>query len=209
MILKPLLPAILLALVMSVFVGVLATGRGSGLTMGLAAGLYILQVGFAIARINAPFWSAGSTGVEDDQAVACVWSNAVLAALVYAWGATAMFAIYSLSGLYWRHWWEYGAGMSLIAGGILLYAYFLGSGRTTLHTRALQILIGLTALQGPVMGGAFIYLLMSGKLQTPRDDWAANYIFTAGTLILVVLSAVAILTYRNIGRSRVARVAGG
>ena len=45
---------------------------------------------------------------------------AVLAALVYAWGATAMFAIYSLSGLYWRHWWEYGAGMSLIAGCILL-----------------------------------------------------------------------------------------
>jgi hypothetical protein len=209
MILKPLLPAILLALVMSVFVGVLATGRGSGLTMGLAAGLYILQVGFAIARINAPFWSAGATGVEDDLAVACVWSNAVLAALVYAWGATAMFAIYSLSGLYWRHWWEYGAGMSLIAGGILLYAYYLGSGRTTLHTRALQILIGLTALQGAVMGGAFIYLLLSGKLQTPRDDWAANYIFTAGTLILVVLSAVAILTYRNIGRSRVARVAGG
>jgi hypothetical protein len=208
MILKPLLPAILLALVMSVFVGVLATGRGSGLTLGLAAGLYILQVGFAIARINAPFWS-GATGVEDDQAVACVWSNAVLAALVYAWGATAMFAIYSLSGLYWRHWWEYGAGMSLIAGCILFYAYFLGSGRTTLHTRALQILIGLTALQGLMMGGAFVYLLTSGKLQSMRDDWAANYIFMAGTLILVVLSVVAILTYRNIGRSRMARVAGG
>ena len=142
MILKPLLPAILLALVMSVFVGVLATGRGSGVTLGLAAALYILQVGFAIVRINAPFWNAGATGVEDDRAVACVWSNAVLAALVYAWGATAMFAIYSLSGLYWRHWWEYGALMSIIAGGILLYVYLLGSGRTTLHTRALQVLIG-------------------------------------------------------------------
>ena len=99
--------------------------------------------------------------------------------------------------------------MSLIAGGILLYVYLLGAGLTTLHTRALQILIGLTALQGLVMGSAFVYLLVSGKLQTPRDDWAANYVFLAGTLILVVLSIVAIMTYRNIGRSRMARVASG
>ena len=56
-----------------------------------------------------------SEPVGDSADADWAWSNTVLAALVYAWGATAMFTIYSLSGLAWRHWWQYGAGMALLA----------------------------------------------------------------------------------------------
>ncbi len=200
---RPLLPAILLALIMSVVVAVLATGRASGPTLAVAVGLFVLQVSFALVRLNAPFWQASGASREDDPAVACVWSNAVLAALVYAWGATAMFAIYSMSGLVWRHWWQYGTAMALIAVAIFLYAYFLSAGRSPLRRpRALNVLIALTAAQGIAVAYALVYLAFSGKLLTPRDDWAANYVFVAGSFALLLLSAGTILTYRRIARRR-------
>lgn len=201
--LRPLFPAILLALVMSAFIGVLAAGRGSGAAMVLACAVFIVQVCFSIARVNAPFWKMGAAAVEEDLAVACVWNNAMLAALIYAWGATAMFAIYSLSGLTWRHWWQYGAVMSLIAVGILIYAQMLSAGRTTLHRRALNFLMGITTLQGIAAASALYFLLTSGKLYSMRGDWASSYVFLAGCLILVILSIVATLSYRNIGRAKV------
>jgi hypothetical protein len=203
MTLRPLLPAILLALIMSVVVGVLATGRGSGPTLEAAVALFVLQMCFAMARVNAPFWQAAPTAPDDDLLVACIWGNAVLAALVYAWGATAMFAIYSVSGLVWRHWWQYGAAMSLFAVAILLYAALLTGGRGALRKpRALNALIALTAAQGIAMVVALAYLAFSGKLHTPRDDWAANYIFIGGSFALLLLSWTAVLSYRKLKRKR-------
>src|SRR5262245_45752594 len=100
--LRPLLPAILLALVMSIIVGVLATGRGSGMTLALAVALFGLQLVFAAVRVNASAWRAqNGDPPQDEDVIASVWRNAVLAAFVYAWGATALLAIYSLSGLTW------------------------------------------------------------------------------------------------------------
>ncbi len=152
-----------------------------------------------MVRVDAPYWRAQVGELEDLSAVTYVWRNAVLAALVYTWGATAMFAIYSLSGLVWRHWWQYGGAMAIIAIGIFLYTYLLAAGRFRTR-RALAILMGLTALQGIGVGVAFFYLILSGKLATPRDDWAANYLFTAGSFSLLVLSIVSILTYRRLMR---------
>jgi hypothetical protein len=201
--LRPLLPAILLALVMSIVVGVLAAGRNSGITLALAVGLFALQMLFAAARVNAPYWRSNGEQPEED-AIVCVWRNAVLAAFVYAWGATALLATYSLSGLTWRHWWQYGAVMALVAAAIFLYAHLLATGRGTLRTpRALGVLMGLTAMQGTAVSAVLVYLLFWGKLITPRGDWAANHIFAAGCITLALLSLISIQTYRKLGRRRV------
>lgn len=197
---RALLPAILLALVMSIVVAVLATGRESGPTLALAVGLFVLQMLFAIGRTNAPFWGEAPSEDQDPATVTCVWRNTVLAALIYAWGATAMLAIYSMSNLVWRHWWQYGAGMGLIALAVLAYAFLL-SGRGPLRApKALDAMMGLTAAQGLATAVAFGYLVTSGKLLTPRGDWAANYIFAAGSFALAFLSLAAILTYRKLRR---------
>jgi hypothetical protein len=198
--LRPLLPAILLALVMSVIVGVLAVGRNSGLTLALAAGLFALQMLFALLRTNAPYW--GPQADEHGGAVICVRRNTVLAAIVYAWGAVAILAIYSLSGLRWQHWWQYGAAMALVAVAVFLYAHLLTAERGPYRTpKALSALMGLTILQGLAVTGVVIYLLDSGKLFTLRGDWAANYIFATGSVTLALLSLVAILTYRKLMRT--------
>lgn len=201
--LRPLLPAILLALVMSIVVGVLAVGRDSGLTLALAAALFGLQMLFALVRTNAPYWGPHEQAEEHGGAVICVRRNTVLAAIVYAWGAVAVLAIYSLSGLSWRHWWQYGTAMALVAAAVFFYAHLLTAEHGPYRSpKALHALMGLTVLQALAVTIVVIYLVASGKLFTPRDDWAANYIFATGSITLAVLSFVALLTYRKLTRQR-------
>jgi len=197
--LKPLLPALLLALVMSIVVGVLAVGRNSGFTLALAVALFALQMLFALVRTNAPFWKS-DTGAEPYATVAlCVRRNTLLAALVYAWGAAAILALYSLSGLNWRHWWQYGAAMALVAAAVFFYAHLLTDEKGSYRTpKALNALMWLTIAQCLAVIGVLVYLVGWGKLATPRSDWAANYVFAAGSLTLAALSAISVATYRRL-----------
>ncbi len=199
--LRPMMPVILLALVVSIMVAVLAAGRGSGWTLALAVALFAIQMLFVALRLNLPFWGSSDPATEGPAAAACAQGNAVLAALVYAWGAIAMLAIYSLTALSWRHWWQYGAAMLLIAVAIFLYAYLLSAGRESYRSpRALAVLMGLTAAQGLAMLVVIFWLVLSGKTYTPRGDWAANAIFIGGAVMLAMLSAVSILTHRKLTR---------
>jgi hypothetical protein len=199
--LRPMMPVILLAFVVSIMVAVLAAGRGSGWTLALAVVLFALQMLFVALRLNAPFWGSKPPAAEATATVTCAQSNAVLAALVYAWGAIAMLAIYSLTPLKWQHWWQYGAAMLLIAGAIFLYAYVLTAGRESYRSaRALEILIGLTTAQGIAVVVALLWLMLSGKIYTPRGDWAANEIFIGGAVMLAMLAAVSIPTLRTLTR---------
>jgi hypothetical protein len=193
--LRPMLPTILLAFSLSILVAVLAAARDAGTPLALAVGLFTAQILFAVVRTNAPVWRAD---VAPPPGSGWAWSNAVLAALVYAWGAAAMFAVYSLSGLAWRHWWEYGAAMMLLAAATLLCAQLLTAGRGPhASSRSMAILMGLTALQAVCMGGALVYLIASGKLLSHHSDWAANQIFAAGGVMLVLVSFASLLAYRR------------
>ena len=194
--LRPLLPAILLALVVSVVVGVLAAGRDDGITLSLAAFLFALQIVFAILRTNTPYWRA-EAGNSIDTAAECVRRNTVLGGIVYAWGAASMLAIYSLPGPVWQHWWQYGVAMAIVGAGIFIYAGMLAAGRGS-SARALWTLVMLSILQGIAVTGVVIYLVWSGKLFTTRGDWAANYIFAAGGVMLALLSLISIATYLKI-----------
>ena len=189
------LPTLLLAFALSIFVGVLAAVRGASVPLGLAAGLFVVQVLFVLARINEPLWRTSSDrGANADWA----WGNTVLAALVYAWGATAMFAIYSLSGLAWRHWWQYGAGMALLACMALLCANYLAEGRGPLNrSTSLNVLMVVTAAQAVAVVVGLAYLVGSGKLQTEKADWAANHVFIAGGVAIMLISIVSLLAHRR------------
>ena len=52
--LRPMLPTVLLASVLSIVVGVLAVARGASVPLGLAVGLFAVQVLLTLWRINAP-----------------------------------------------------------------------------------------------------------------------------------------------------------
>jgi len=197
--LKPLVPAILMALVVSVLVMVFAAGRDSRAIFAFAAALFAAQMIFVMLRINWPLLRGGPAQCEEGIAVVSVLRNSVLAGLVYAWGAVAMLAVYSMSGLSWRHGWQYGAAMALVAAGIFVYTLWLGAADGRLRApRALAVVTSLGALQGFGMMAALAYLLLSGKLATPKSDWAANDIFFVGSATLALLSLISVLSYRKL-----------
>lgn len=194
--LRPMLPTLLLAFAMSILVCVLAAARGSAVTLALAAALFALQVFFVLLRVNVPLWLAGDAPAAS---VDWAWSNTMLAAIVYAWGAAAMFSIYTLSGLSWQHWWQYGAGMALLALAALLCARYLASNRAALaSSKSLAILAAVTAAQAIAVGIALAYLVASGKLATAKADWAANHVFIAGGVAIGLISLVSLVTYRRL-----------
>ena len=191
--LRPMLPTVLLAAVLSIVVGVLAAARGASVPLGLAVGLFAVQVLLTLWRINAPVWRTKSPPTP-----AADWalSNTVLTTIVYAWGAAALFCIYGLSGLHWRHWWQYGAGMALLAVLALLCARHLASERGS-RTRAstLNIIMAITVAQAVSVAAALVYLVASGALDTLKGDWAANHVFIAGGLMIGAISLVSLLAY--------------
>jgi len=116
--------------------------------------------------------------------------NAGLMAVSYLWGGLSMLAIYLLADVSWRHGWQYGSGMVLIAALI-----FAGSaGRRPLSAAGIRMAtaLALAQLVGSVAGLSF--LVVSGKLMTGKGDWAANYIFLTGGLTLVALTMIALRT---------------
>ena len=191
--LRRMLPAILISFALSIFVCVLAASRHAGVPMALAAALFAVQVIIAVLRTNAPFWR---TGDAQTLSLDWAWDNTVLAAIAYAWGATAMFTVYSLSGLTWRHWWQYGAGMALLASIALVCATYLTRGHRPFGpATANNILIGVTAAQVVAIGGALVYLIASGALHTKKPDWAANYVFITGGCTVILISLASLLTF--------------
>lgn len=199
--LRSMLPVILLAFLVSIMVAVLAAGRGSGWTLALAVALFAVQMLFVALRLNAPFWGGRLPATETPPAAACAQSNAVLAALIWTWGAVAMLAVYSLTALKWQHWWQYGLAMLTVAGAIFVYSLAMTGGRASHRgARTLRVLVGLTTAQGVAVVVAILWIVFSGKIYTLRGDWAANEIFIGGAAMLAMVSAITVLTLRKLTR---------
>lgn len=198
--LRPLLPWLLLASALSTTMMVLGAGRGDRFLPSLAAGLLVALVVGTGLGINAPLWSRSKDLVDSDngrvsthEALRC---NVWLAALVYAWGASAMFAVYSLSDLVWRHAFQYGVGAAVFAACIGLYGWWLG------RANNLEVPpLALTAVHGLVAACGLVYLFASDKLTTEKGDWAANEVFLWGGFAIVALCLLTVLTQTRITRS--------
>jgi hypothetical protein len=195
--LRPLLPWLLLASALSTSLMVLGAGRGDRFLPSLSAGLLVALVVGTGLGINAPLWSrATGAGARQDglsavrEALRC---NVWLAALVYAWGASSLFAIYSLSDLVWRHGFQYGVGAAVFAGCLAILGMRLGrpagSGVPPLF---------LTVFHGAAAGGGVAYLVGSGKLATPKGDWAANEVFLWGGIAVVALCIFSAVTQTRV-----------
>lgn len=195
--LRPLLPWLLLASALSITMMVLGAGRGDHVLPSLAAGLLVALVVGTGLGVNAPLWSKSSGLAAQPDGLAAVREalrcNVWLAALVYAWGASALFAIYSLSDLVWRHAFQYGSGAAVFAAGLGLYGLWLG--RT--GNRHVPPLV-LTVVHGLAAAGGLAYLIGTDKLATTRGDWAANEVFLWGGLAIVALCIFSAVTQTRI-----------
>lgn len=191
MALGPFIPFLAVALIASVTGMVHGAGRNDPEFTRFAAVGFIVVVCALALYVNAYAWRQKND--EPESIAYSVRRNAHLAALVYAWGASAMFAVYSLSDLAWRHAWQYGLGMTLIGLGIMAYVHKLGE--TALPPAMLTVFHGLAA------AGGLAFLIGTGKLQTVKSDWAANEVFLWGGISIVVLCAISLITQARSNRT--------
>jgi hypothetical protein len=184
--LQPLIQFIVAPLLASVAAMTYAAAHTDHLISRLSAALFFVAVSAVAYYINKPYWPAPRAGTEPSALFHTMRRNTRLAALTYAWAAAAFFAIYGLSGLEWRHGFQYGTGAALFAAGLLAYVHWMGkSGKEEAPPPLLNV-IHMSAVMT-----ALVFLIFSGKLQSTKGDWAANNIFLYGALTLLVLCTIA------------------
>lgn len=153
-------------------------------------------------EINRPWWQMDPAALPPDIAVAVALRNARLMILAYAWGALALGSVYRLSGLRWQHGMQYAAAMLLMAMLILAYVHLVAQPASFLRrARWLGVATQVAALHGAAAAVGIGFLVGSGKLRSIKGDWAANQIFLAGGLAIVLLTAIAVFTQQRLVRS--------
>lgn len=125
--------------------------------------------------------------------------NTRLVALIYAWGAAAMLAVYVLGDLKWRHGWQYGAAMALAAAALHVFVKQLELPGNPFDTSEFfRRVVPLTLLHAGAAAGGLLFLIGSGKLATQKDDWAANHIFLAGGMAVVLLTLLTSFVHQKL-----------
>ena len=203
--LTTLLPWIMAAIVASI--AAMVTGVASDLPIfsGTAAALFAAALFATAVDVNRPWWGGAPLApAEDDVLVVAAVRNARLLALGYFWGALALLSVYRLTALRWQHGLQYGAGMALLGWLALLYVHFVVRPGSRLRSpRALALATWLSLAHGGAALGGVLFLLVSGKINSIKDDWAANQIFLAGGVALVGLSLISAYTQLCLSRRSV------
>lgn len=191
--------ALLLATIVAMVVCANQGWRALSIVAAAAAAIVLMHRAFTV---NGQFGGATPTANSAPTTASTAGrSNAQLVGAAYGWGGLAMLAVYMLSGLSWRHGWQYGSGMLLIALALFGYARMLAAPSSPMATpRALALVAMLALAQGIAAALALVILATSGKLATAKGDWAANHIFVAGGLAIVVISVLAYTTYRRLSQ---------
>ena len=193
--LQTLVPWIVALLVASVAVMVFGAARGDQTVVAAAAAFFATAMIATAVRINAPAWQKSNEAASAADAPGLARRNTRLAALVYAWGGAAMLGVYSLAGLSWRHGWQYGLAMAIVAALLLLYVRHLGR-----QVRPEMPPLALTLLHGAAAAVGLGFLVGSGKLATTKGDWAANDVFLGGGVAIVLLCVVAGVTQSRLSK---------
>lgn len=145
--------------------------------------------------LNRPLWADPDAARDRDAQVVAALRNARLLVIGYFWGAFSLLAFYRGTGLKWQHGLQYGAGMALFAWLALLYAHFLARPDSRLRSpRALMQATWLSVFHGAAAVGGLTFLLLSGKILSSKDDWAANLIFLTGGIAIAALSFLSAYT---------------
>jgi hypothetical protein len=155
----------------------------------------------ASLHVNRPFWRIANSNHAPGAAETAVHGSTLLLAMIYGWGALAMLAVYQLSGLYWRHGWQYAAAMAIIAAAHVYVARSIAS--PTESRGANESVDGAVtgaALQGLAVAAGLLWLVGSGKLETIKGDWAANHIFIAGGFAVIFLTAIVVKTHAGLAK---------
>jgi biotin transporter BioY len=198
MIPRPLMLVLIVVFLASLSGAILAADWSNRWLFAASAFVFSLTCSIAGFVLNRPYWRSDTSPATRPHTITALIACTKISALVYAWGAAALLLVYSITGLRWQHGWQYGSAMAIIALCMAYYVKLLDQGHPDFAgERAVEKVILLAAGQGVVFSVGLLWLVASGKVLTPRSDWAANLIFVAGGLCIVCLCAILTKTFHE------------
>lgn len=153
---------------------VMAIAAPAGARAAVASAAAIAAASVAVTGIG----TARRSGDEADSARALL----LTVAAIYAFGALALFLTYARADFVWYHGWQYAAGSAVFAG---LHSVWANSANRLSRQSLVLALIEMTAA-----AGALAWAVAAGKFQTVKNDWAANDVFAAGGVSVVIVLAL-------------------
>ncbi|MCH9808141.1 MAG: hypothetical protein K0U74_10435 [Alphaproteobacteria bacterium] len=198
------MPVVIVGILLSISLMVwCVAGAAKFACLGAALGFAMLMVEAALAT-NRPILkdAKGALSSDAEAPLNTARRNGRLMAMVYAWGAGALLAIYGLTELWWFHSWQYAIAMVLIAGALLGYVHLLGDKESQFRSDLsldVSAYLAMAQAAGAAMGLGF--LIGSGKFASIKTDWPANHVFIAGGLALIVISVIAAITHLRLRRA--------
>src|SRR5690606_8593410 len=106
-----------------------------------------------------------------------------------------------LTGLKWQHGWQYACAFGLLATLAYEFARAVRFGDEARRQRLRRLAMPLAMGQGLFAAAALVVLVASGKLASPRADWAANHVFLFSALMVMVMAAVSLRTHAKLMQS--------
>lgn len=192
---------LLIAAAGSAFMMWIGAGDRSFATTAWSAAAFLAVVLLGGILSNLALRNASRAGDSADMQLMALRHNGRLCAIVYAWGAAAMAAMYKLTDLYWQHGLQYACAMLLFAAVIFAWTYLARHGGPMATPPWPARAVRLNLVHGVAATIAVVVFLASGKLWANKPDWAANIVFTAGGLSIVALCSMAALTLRSLRRT--------
>lgn len=170
-------------------------------TTAWGAAVFAVLVAACGLMLNVAFWSGAAEGGSiAERQLNAMRGNAQLCAIVYAWGAVALAAMYKLTWLYWQHGLQYACGMLLFAAIFFGWSHLARPGGRFATPDGAKRAAQLNTVHGGAATVAAALFLISGKFWVPRPDWAANIVFLAGGFSIISLCLLAATTQWRLGR---------
>jgi hypothetical protein len=191
------------ALLVSVIGMTIAASARQPLLAGVFSGAFAAAMIVISLVTNRPYWRAGEAATT--QGILATRRNMRLTALTCTWAALAMQSMYTpaLTGLWWRHGWQYALAFALLAVGAFSLAHLAGRGDAISRQRVERYAAPIAASQAIGSACGLVFLVGAGKLGSTRPDWGANWVFLFAALALMVLGAVTLHTHVRMARGSV------
>lgn len=173
-----------------------SAAAGDHLRSALAAALFAVSAIATGYRLNRPLWvTTLATKASTAESARALGRTTAIMAAVYFWATLAIFLIYWVMGLDWRNGWFYGAGTASIALCLALYAHSLQTSGSAIPAPVIDRAAKLSGLHGIAVAAVIIGMILAGKLQTLKYDWAINHVFLACGFAIMCLTMFSLKTH--------------
>ena len=175
-----------------------AAATGDRLLAIIGAALFAQRMIFTGFSATSSRHLVGTANDDTLPPLKVVQATTRLTALTFLWAGITFLIAYPVIGLKWQHGWQYGTLAVLLACAFGAYYRQLSTpGSSTSASAAVEQSRKLSIGFAAAIAAGILWLTLSGKLATEKNDWLANDIFLAMGASVLTLAVLFVLRARN------------